>query len=62
MLTCADFDPPSCCSSCHEDAELYGNEYPFIELTAEQTGRGEPALVCCMVYDDIKFDLASKNG
>lgn len=57
MLTCIDFgSPPGCCSSCHED-DGYGSGYPLIELSGEETGRGDGAWVCCSVANDLEEAL-----
>lgn len=61
-LTCEDFTDVrwGCCPSCHEDADLEFGDYPLCELSAAQTGRGKPAVVCCQVATNI--DDARKRG
>lgn len=52
------WDQRNCCSSCHEDAEDFGNDYPLMEMTLP-TGRGyfdnDYVEVCCRVDRDEAF-------
>lgn len=52
MKSCSDFPgAPSCCRSCHEDADEYWPDYPLCQL---MEGNEIVAEVCCTVAHWIK--------
>jgi len=56
--TCSDFpDAPSCCDSCHEDADEYGYDLCEVEI-----GPDEYAVVCCKVSNYLRNLPERTNG
>lgn len=53
-INCTDLGTRDCCSSCHEDYECYGSQYPLWEDDGEINGVKYRVMLCCRGQEDWK--------